>query len=122
MPFARSPSIFPSKRSRILPSSPISYYLLPPTWRLTNMLRTHPKLSKVVASLCVFLMVNLAVPMGLPKVIADHWPESHDVPQPKKGVTKPLTIKAMKHMTGRWTKNPYVAGANKYSVAYKGVD
>lgn len=38
------------------------------------------------------------------------------------GQTRCLSAGEMKAMTGKWTKNPYVAGANKWSVSYKGVD
>src|ERR1044072_3939947 len=87
------------------------------------MLRTTSLLSRTVATLCTFLMVNLAIPQGLPTIIADNLPER--APQRKQKPafkSRPMSAKDMKSLQGKWAKNPYVAGSNKYSVSYKGVD
>jgi RHS repeat-associated protein len=81
--------------------------------------------SRIIAIACSFLMVNLCYPMGLPKLVADNWPELiHKAPIVRALVpeTRPLTGVEMKKVQGKWAKNPYVAGANKWSVSYKGVD
>lgn len=87
------------------------------------MLRTTSILSRTVTIVCTFLMVNLAIPMGLPKMVADNLPER--APQRKQKPTfktQPMSAKDMKALQGKWMKNPYIAGSNKFSVNYKGVD
>ncbi|MFI5385907.1 MAG: RHS repeat-associated core domain-containing protein [Fimbriimonadales bacterium] len=87
------------------------------------MFSTTSTASKSVAVLCSFLMVNLAVPMGLPKLVVDNWPEFvRSKPKVKAPQTRPLSAHEMRQMQGRFVKNPYIAGANKWSVSYNGVD
>ena len=87
------------------------------------MLNLTTRSSRILSrSICVVL-INAAIPFGIPKLISDAWPKS--VPAPAKAKpqqSRPLSGKEMHTLQGKSGENPYLAGQNKWDVVFKGVD
>src|SRR4051812_26194512 len=89
------------------------------------MIRPTTSFSRCVAVLCTLTLVNLCVPMGLPKLIGDALPRvPNRAPKPVAQPSRLLSAKEMKSLQGKWSgsENPYLAGQAKWDVVYKGVD
>lgn len=90
------------------------------------MIRCNSFLGRSVAILCSLALINMAIPMGVPKLIADALPKPPPVTRAGAEQTskrsKPLTAKEMRIDQGKYGKNPYMAGSGKWDPQYKGVN